>query len=160
MAQAKTIDVRDENGDGHRRGDRSVEPHGHAQEIRRHLHNDTSPGIARFAELKLGDKVTARFYENVIVQVRRSGNINVNTAAKADPAEQVLPGGTRAKQRTISANITAIDMNVPWLTLPPANGWRYRMEGAGHQALAEVEGGAGRMTSPGQKRCWWLEPGK
>ena len=34
MAQSQDRQVRDENGDGHRRGDRSRDPHGHAQESR------------------------------------------------------------------------------------------------------------------------------
>ena len=31
------------------------------------------PDIARFSEVKVGDKVTARFYENVVVRLKRPG---------------------------------------------------------------------------------------
>ena len=100
------------------------------------------PEIARFAEIKIGDKVTARFYENVIVQVRRPGDPDVNTATKATtPAEQVLPGGTKAKQRTISATITAIDMNVPSITFTGPNGWKYTSRVQDKSALAKVKVG-------------------
>ena len=36
------------------------------------------PDIARFAELKVGDKVTARYYENVVVRVKRPGEPDVD----------------------------------------------------------------------------------
>jgi hypothetical protein len=98
--------------------------------------------IARFAELKIGDKVTARFYENVVVQMRRPGDPDVNTATKGTtPAEQVLPGGTKAKQRTISAAITAIDMNVPSITFTGPNGWKYTSRVQDKSALAKVKVG-------------------
>ena len=82
------------------------------------------PDIARFAEIKIGDKVTARFYENVVVQVKQPGEPDVNTATKGTtPSEQVLPGGTKARQRTITATITAIDPALPSITFTGPNGW-------------------------------------
>ena len=64
------------------------------------------PDIKRFAEVKVGDKVTARFYENVVVRLKRPGESEALSATKATtPSEQVLPGGTRAKQMTITATI-------------------------------------------------------
>ena len=69
------------------------------------------PDIARFAEVKIGDTVNVRFYENVVVRVKRPGEPDVVSSAKGTTgSEQVLPGGTRAKQVTITATITAIDL--------------------------------------------------
>jgi len=100
------------------------------------------PDITRFAEIKIGDKVTARFYENVIVQVKAPGAPDVNTATKATtPAEQVLPGGTKAKQRTITATITSIDMTVPSITFTGPNGWKYASRVQDKSALAKVKVG-------------------
>ena len=65
------------------------------------------PDIKRFAEIKVGDKVNARYYENVVMRLKRAGEPDVDTATKATtPAEAVLPGGTKAKQRTITAVIS------------------------------------------------------
>jgi hypothetical protein len=35
------------------------------------------PDIKRFAEVKIGDKVTARYYENLVVRVKRPGESEV-----------------------------------------------------------------------------------
>ena len=62
------------------------------------------PEIKRFAEVKVGDKVNARYYENVVIRLKRPGEPEVDNAAKATTgSEQAMPGGTKAKQRTITA---------------------------------------------------------
>jgi Cu/Ag efflux protein CusF len=100
------------------------------------------PDIKRFAELKVGDKVTARFYENVVVRMKKPGEPDVNTGAKATtPADTVLPGGTRAKQRTITATITAIDQNLPSITFTGPAGWKYTSRVQDKAALATVKVG-------------------
>ena len=40
------------------------------------------PGFTRFSELKVGDKITARYYENVVVRVKKPGEaaVDVDTA--------------------------------------------------------------------------------
>jgi hypothetical protein len=100
------------------------------------------PDIKRFAELKIGDKVTARFYENVVLMLKQPGEKAVDTGGKATTgSEQVLPGGTRAKQRTITATITAIDMNVPSITFTGPNNWKYTSRVQDKEALAKVKVG-------------------
>ena len=100
------------------------------------------PDIKRLGEIKIGDKVTARYYENMVVMLKRPGEPDVDTASKATtPSEQVLPGGTRAKQRTITATITAIDMNTPSITFSAANGWKYSSRVQDKTALANVKVG-------------------
>ena len=98
--------------------------------------------IKRFAELKIGDKVTARFYENVIVRLKAPGEPDVNAGGKATtPTDTVLPGGTRAKQRTITATITAIDPKLPSITFSGPNGWKYSSRVEDKAALAKVKVG-------------------
>jgi hypothetical protein len=135
--------VRDENGDGHRRGDRCRNPHGHAQESGRHCRVDgAGPDIKRFAELKVGDKVTARYYENVVVRLKKPGEPDVASATKATtPAEQVLPGGTKARQMTITASITAINPEVPSITFAGPTGLKYTSKVVDKAALANVKVG-------------------
>ena len=100
------------------------------------------PDVKRFEEVKVGDKVTARYYENMVIRVKRPGEPDVDTAAKTTtPSQQALPGGTRAKQRTITATITAIDMNAPSITFTGPNGWKYSSPVQDKEALAKVKVG-------------------
>jgi hypothetical protein len=100
------------------------------------------PEIKRFDEIKLGDKVTAKYYENVIVRLKKPGEPDVNTGVAATTgSEQVLPGGTKAKQRTITATITAIDPDMPSITFTGPNGWKYSSKVLDKAALATVKVG-------------------
>jgi hypothetical protein len=100
------------------------------------------PGMKRFDELKVGDKVTARYYENLVIRLKRPGEKDVNTStAGSTPSGQARPGGTAAKQRTITATITAIDMNVPSITFTGPNGWKYSSKVEDKAALATVKVG-------------------
>ena len=51
------------------------------------------PDVKRFAELKVGDKVTARYYENVVVRLKRPGESDVASATKAHDARRAGPAG-------------------------------------------------------------------
>ena len=100
------------------------------------------PDIKRFAEIKIGDKVNARFYENVVVRLKKPGEPDVDTGAKTTtPSDTVLPGGTRARQRTITASITAIDPNLPSITFTGPNGWKYTSRVQDKAALGQVKVG-------------------
>jgi hypothetical protein len=100
------------------------------------------PDIARFAEVKVGDKVNVRYYENVVIRVKRPGESDVvSTAGTTTGAEQVLPGGTRAKQVTITATITAIDPVAPSITFTGPHGWKYSSKVQDTEALAKVKVG-------------------
>jgi hypothetical protein len=100
------------------------------------------PDITRFAELKLGDTVNVRYYENVVIRVKRPGESDVVSSAKGTTgAEQVLPGGTRAKQVTVTATITAIDQTTPSITFTGPHGWKYSSKVQDTEALAKVKVG-------------------
>ena len=100
------------------------------------------PDIARFAELKVGDKVNARYYENVILRLKRPGESDVMSQVKGTTgSEQVLPGGTKAKQTTITATISAIDMNVPSVTFTGPSGLKYTSKVQDKEALGKVKVG-------------------
>ncbi|HJQ87040.1 MAG TPA: hypothetical protein VJ820_06210 [Propionibacteriaceae bacterium] len=100
------------------------------------------PDIKRFEEIKIGDKVTARYYENVVLLLKRPGDPEVDSRVKATTgSEQVLPGGTKARQRTITATISAIDMNLPTITFTGPNGWKYTSKVQDTEALAKVKVG-------------------
>jgi len=100
------------------------------------------PDIARFAELKLGDTVNVRYYDNVVIRVKQPGEADVISGTKGTTgSEQVLPGGTRAKQMTITATITAIDPAAPSITFTGPNGWKYTSKVQDTEALAKVKVG-------------------
>ena len=100
------------------------------------------PDIKRFGELKVGDKVTARFYENVVVRMKRPGEPESSSVSKATtPSGQAMPGGTKARQVNITATITAIDMQTPSITFTGPNGWKYMSKVQDTEALAKVKVG-------------------
>ena len=101
-----------------------------------------APDIKRFDELKLGDTVNVRYYENVIIRVKQPGESEVLSGVKGTTgSEQVLPGGTRAKQVTITATITAIDPTAPSITFTGPQGWKYSSKVQDTEALAKVKVG-------------------
>jgi hypothetical protein len=100
------------------------------------------PDIQRFSEIKVGHKVNVRYIDNVVVRLKKPGEPDVDTAAKATTGSgQATPGGTRAKQRTITAAITAIDMNMPSITFTGPNGWKYSSKVEDKEMLAKVKVG-------------------
>jgi hypothetical protein len=95
--------------------------------------------VTRFGELKVGNKITATHYENIVIQVKRPGDANVNSASAAKvPVPQ---GTTLSRQRTITATIEAIDRAVPSITLVGPNGWKYSTRVQDVNMLSQVKVG-------------------
>jgi hypothetical protein len=143
MAQAKTVtsEMRTETGiiEAIEAGSRTItlkKPDGSF------VTTVAGPEIKRFEELKVGDKVNARYYENVVVRLKQPGESEVVSSVKGTTgSEQVLPGGTKAKQVTITATITAIDPNTPTITFTGPSGWKYTSKVQDTEALAKVKVG-------------------
>jgi Cu/Ag efflux protein CusF len=84
---------------------------------------ECGPGVERFNALKVGDKVTFRYYESVVYAIRKPG-------ATDKPAENfgvvrtpgAAPGGTISKQMNAVVTINAIDLKVPSVTVTSADG--------------------------------------
>lgn len=80
------------------------------------------PDVKRFDALKVGDKVTFRYYESMVTAISRPG------AAKAPVSESVTrsagtkPGGTVSQQMTASVTIDSIDTKVGAVTIRNAAG--------------------------------------
>ncbi len=82
--------------------------------------------VTRFPEIKVGDTITARYYENVVLRLRKPGEKVVDTTSTSRmPAPTPNPSGTVAKQRTITATIAAINRSVPSILFTGPNGWSY-----------------------------------
>jgi uncharacterized OB-fold protein len=101
------------------------------------------PDVKRFAELKVGDKVTAKYYENVVVRVKQPGepDLPVKEAMASKSSGQALPGGTQARQVSITATITAIDTKVPSISFTGPHDWKYTSKVEDTKALGKVKVG-------------------
>ena len=103
------------------------------------------PQVQRFAELKVGDRVTFQFHESVVTGIHKPG-------AAPKPAETTnvtrnagAPGGAVTQQMTAVVTIEAIDAKVPSVTLRTKDGRRmsFKVENAknleGYKAGDQVE---------------------
>lgn len=72
---------------------------------------------ARIADIHAGDTVNATYYENIIIRKKPAGEPDVDTLEAAASRNNSRPGGSVGVQQAITATITAIDMNVPSITL-------------------------------------------
>ncbi len=78
------------------------------------------PEVKRFAELKVGDTVSARYTVGLVYTVRKPG-----TPAPAAAAEEVKvtagkgpkPGATASRQQTATVEVKAVDPKVPSITV-------------------------------------------
>jgi hypothetical protein len=97
--------------------------------------------MKRFDQLKVGDKITARYYENMVLQLKQPGSPDADkSSGKLVPVEGA-PAGTMSYQRTITATITAIDPTVPSIQFSGPNNWKYSSKVQDKAALAKVKVG-------------------
>ena len=80
--------------------------------------------MRRFSELKVGDKVTFRYQESAVVQVRKPGDVTPASSATQGITRSAgaKPGGTMAQQVTASVTVEAIDAAVPSITVKTDDG--------------------------------------
>ncbi len=100
------------------------------------------PEMKRFSELKVGDTITVRYYENIVIRLKAPGEKDVDTGTGgATRGTGAKPGATVAEQRTITATITQLDQKVPSITFTGPNGWSYSSRVQDKKALAKVKVG-------------------
>jgi hypothetical protein len=98
--------------------------------------------VKTFPQIKVGDTITAKYYDSITVRKKEPGEPDVNTAKTGEtPAASGKPAGTVAKQRIITATVTAIDMKIPSITLNGPKGWTYSSRVADKNALAKLKVG-------------------
>jgi hypothetical protein len=103
---------------------------------------EAGPDVKRFNEIKVGDKITARYYENVVFSVQQPGQKPVDSAAEGvTRGAGAKPGGTVAAQRTITATITAIDPAIPSITFTGPRDWKYSSRVQDKKLLDKVKVG-------------------
>ena len=87
---------------------------------------DVPPSAKRFDELKVGDKVSVTYNNNVSVRLKPPGEPAVDTGSKTSTmGQEVRPGGTTAVQRTMTAHVDSIDKSTSSMTFVGPNGWKY-----------------------------------
>jgi len=98
--------------------------------------------VKRYDGLKVGDTITAKYYDNVVLRKKAPGEKDVDTLTGAiTPSAGTKPTGTASAQRTITATITAIDPNVPSISLSGPNNWKYSTKVVDKEALKTVKVG-------------------
>jgi len=97
--------------------------------------------IRRFDTLKVGDKITAKYYENMVLQLKAPGDKAVDTGSAGVVRSETGKAGTVSHQRTITATITAIDPNLPSITFDGPQNWKYTTRVKDKAALAKVKVG-------------------
>ena len=103
---------------------------------------DVPEGAERFPAIKVGDKVSIRYYDTVTVRLKEPGEAAVDTSSAAvTPVGGAKPSGTAAKQRTITATIQEIDRGVPSITFVGPNGWKYSRRVSDKKLLEKVKVG-------------------
>jgi hypothetical protein len=98
--------------------------------------------VQRFDSLKVGDQITAKHYENVVLQVKAPGAPDSDKSShNVVSRSEKSVSGTVAHQRTITATIAAIDPHAPSITFTGANGWQYESRVEDTAALAKFKVG-------------------
>ena len=97
--------------------------------------------VKRFDTLKVGDRITAKYYENVVLRLKAPGEKPVDSEDAAVTRGANRSGATAAVQRTITATITKIDMKAPSIAFSGPNGWNYATRVEDTATLAKVKVG-------------------
>jgi hypothetical protein len=67
------------------------------------------PEVRRFDELKVGDKVTATYYESIAMNVRKPGEPAPPPSGEAVTPSKGAPGATAAVQDTVTVTVQSVD---------------------------------------------------
>lgn len=107
-----------------------------------HVIVQVGPEVKKFDAMKVGDTVTATYYDNIVVRLKEPGEKAADTeTGSVTGTGGTKPGGTAATQRTITATITAIDPSVPSITFTGPNNWVYSSRVQDKDALKKVKVG-------------------
>lgn len=98
--------------------------------------------VVRFDALKVGDKISVRYYDNVVLRLKKPGQAAVDvTSGGVTPTPGQKPGGTAAAQETVTVTVTAIDSKVPSITVKDPKGRVFSRKVEDTKALAQVKVG-------------------
>src|SRR5262249_18421131 len=96
----------------------------------------------RFDELKVGDKVSATYNNNVSVKLHPPGEPPIDTGSGTSTmGQEERPGGTMAVERTMTVTVAAIDTSTSAVTFVGPNGWKYSRHVVDPTVLEKVKVG-------------------
>ena len=95
----------------------------------------------QIGNIKVGDQVSATYYENIIIRKKPAGEPDVDTLQAAAQRGNAKAGGSIGVQQAITATITAVDMNAPSISLSGPRGWSYSSKVQDKKALEQVKVG-------------------
>ncbi|MET0151225.1 MAG: hypothetical protein ABW298_01275 [Candidatus Binatia bacterium] len=96
----------------------------------------------RFSELKVGDKVSVTYNNDVMVRLKPPGEAAVDTAkGTSTMGQEARPGGTSSVERTMTASISAIDKSTSSITYVGPKGWKYSRHVVDPKVLDQVKVG-------------------
>jgi Cu/Ag efflux protein CusF len=102
------------------------------------------PEVKRFDELKVGDTVTFRYTESVVVKLRKAGE-PVTASSTGEPAivrdAGARPGGTITQQQTATVLVKAVDPKVPSVTIQGEDGRVSSLKVENKELLKNVKAG-------------------
>jgi len=82
------------------------------------------PAVVNFAQMKVGDVITAKYAEALVYEVKKGGTAVApeTTVAGGAAAPGAMPAGAVAQQTTVTVLITAIDTKAPSVTFQGPGG--------------------------------------
>lgn len=86
---------------------------------------EAGPEIKRFNELKVGDTVTFRYHQAMVLKIRKPGEAATPSADKGVTVTRekgARPGGTASHEITLTVTVKAIDPATPSLTVVTETG--------------------------------------
>jgi Cu/Ag efflux protein CusF len=97
--------------------------------------------VKGFSNVKIGDQLSFRYYDNIVLTLKKHGEPDVNTDAAS--LTRSVPGrsGTVARQRSVTATITAIDENIPSITFTGPGNRTYSSVVKDRKTLSRVKVG-------------------
>jgi hypothetical protein len=99
------------------------------------------PEMKRFGELKVGDKVTATYYESIAVRVRKPGDPVPQATSGGVTRAEGGPGATAAVQETITVTVESVDKANRSVTVKRKDGGVVSMRVENPQYLEAVKAG-------------------
>jgi Cu/Ag efflux protein CusF len=81
--------------------------------------------MKRFSELKVGDKVTFRYTEALVLELKKAGEdskLGSSMESSVERGKTARPSGTMARTITATVAVEALDKTVPSITVRSADG--------------------------------------
>lgn len=105
--------------------------------------NITIPeGVRRFDEIKVGDTLQVRYYDNVTIRLKEPGEPDVNDAEiGVAPSGAASPSGTVSAQRRMTVKVTELDLDKGVATVEGPNGYKYSRRIQDKKAAEKVKVG-------------------